>query len=107
MYYPIIDKLKEIMADITSVKEKEPLTIIGTMTSINGGTWLGDWNNIVNAFVDNKPVYFKLQVADTTVFTPIISLSNTYASSCNMYINNLLAYGTISNDGTFAITPLN
>ena len=106
MYYPIIDKLKEIMTDITSVKDKEPLVIIGTITSPSGGTWSGEWNDIVSAFSDNKPIYFKLQAGTITLFVPVISLSNNSASSSILYFNNMMVYGSLSNSGTFVLNPV-
>lgn len=106
MYYPIIDKLKEVMTDITSVKDKEPLVIEGTITSQTGGTWSGDWNNIARAFLDNKPVYFKVQVGTNTYFLPVISIANTSASSSILYFNNMMVYGSIVRDGTFALNPI-
>ena len=106
MYYPIIDKLKEVMADITSVKEKEPLTIIGTLTDINRGIWTGDWNDISNAFSTNKPVYFKILENNTTLFVPVIVLTNTSASSGLLYFHNTTVVGIISNNGTFVVNPI-
>lgn len=106
MYYPIIDKLKEVMADITSVKEKEPLVIVGTITSLTGGTWAGEWNDIVSAFSDNKPIYFKVQAGTSTLYVPVISLSNTSASSSILYFNNMMVYGNVVNDGTFILSPV-
>lgn len=106
MYYPIIDKLKTLMTDIASVKEKEPLTIMGTITSVSGGTWTGDWNDIVTAFSDNKPIYFKVPTGTVTLFVPVISLSNTSASSGILYANNMMVYGSLSNNGTFKLNPV-
>ena len=106
MYYPIIDKLREIMTDITSVKEKEPLVIVGTITSLNGGTWEGEWNDIVSAFSDNKPIYFKVQTNTSTLYVPVIELSNTFASSSILYFNSRLLYGSVVNDGTFILSPV-
>lgn len=94
------------MADITSIKNKEPLVIVGTVTSVSGGTWAGDWNDIITAFLQNKPVYFKLQANDTTLFIPVISLSNTSASSSILYFNNMMVIGTISSSGTFVLRPV-
>lgn len=94
------------MADITSVKEKEPLVIVGTITQLNGGTWAGEWNDIVSAFSDNKPIYFKVQAGTTTLYVPVIELSNTFASSSILYFTNTMAYGSIVNDGTFILYPV-
>ena len=105
--YPIIDKLKEIMTDITSVKEKEPLVIVGTIASPTGGTWAGEWNDIITAFSDNKPIYFKVQSGTTTLFVPVISLiSNTLAFSGILYYNDRMVYGSLSNNGTFKLNPV-
>ena len=106
MYYPIIDKLKEVMTDITSVKDKEPLIIEGTITNQTSGTWSGEWNDIVTAFSDNKPIYFKIQAGTITLFVPVISSSNTSASSSILYFNNMMLYGSISNNGTFILNPV-
>ena len=94
------------MADITSVKNKEPLIIEGTITSPAGGTWSGEWNDIVTSFSDNKPIYFKVQAGTITLFVPVISLSNTSASSSILYFNNMMVYGSISNSGTFVLNPV-
>ena len=106
MYYPIIDKLKTLMTDIASVKEKEPLTIMGTITSVSGGTWTGDWNDIVTAFSINKPVYFKVQALDETLFVPVISLTNITASSSILHFNNMMVFGSIAKSGTFVLIPV-
>lgn len=106
MYYPIIDTLKKVMSDISSVKNKEPLIIEGTITSQTGGTWSGEWNKIAKAFSNNKPIYFKVQAGTLTLFIPVISLSNTSASSCILYFNNMMVYGSILNTGTFYLNPV-
>ena len=60
MYYPIIDKLKEIMTDITSVKEKEPLIINATINNdASGGTWQGDYDDIINSLINGRQVILK------------------------------------------------
>ena len=106
MYYPIIDKLKEIMTDITSVKEKEPLIIVGTMESPTGGSWAGNWIDIVNAFSNNKPVYFKIQTGTNTGFIPVITLENISAESSILYINNVMVYGKLNKSGNFSLVPI-
>ena len=87
MYYPIIDKLKEIMADLTSVKNKEPLIIEGTLTSQTGGTWQGTYSDILNALSNKRPVYFYVSVPGANVLTPIIIGTQEYATSGNFPFN--------------------
>lgn len=106
MYYPIIDKLKTLMTDIASVKSKEPLIIEGTITSQTGGIWVGEWNDIVNAFSDNKPVYFKIQVRAATFFIPVIEVNDQAAFSDILYFTNMMVYGSLSKSGTFVLNPV-
>ena len=102
MYYPIIDKLKEIMTDITSVKDKEPLVIEGTMTSTTGGTWSGEWTDIDSAFSNDRPIYFKVPGA----FVPIVVISNAAALSGPFYTGANLVIGQMNDNGTFVLNPV-
>ena len=106
MYYPIIDKLKEIMSDITSVKEKEPLIIVGTATSDAGGTWVGNWNDIVSAFNANKPVYFTITDSNSKFLIPVVGIHSDNAESGIIYFNQMMAYGQIIYNNTFYLLPI-
>ena len=106
MYYPIIVKLKEIMADLTSVKDKEPLIIEGTATSQGGGTWTGNWSDIVSASNANKPVYFSITLVNNKFLIPVVVVGSDRAESGIIYINNMLAYGQISDNNTFYLWPI-
>lgn len=110
MYYPIIDKLKEIMTDITSVKEKEPLVIVGTATSATGGTWTGNYSDINEAFSMNRMVLFKSGVASDVVLVPVVQYSPTVSASSlfSFRVSGkvLTAFGTIFPDNTFNISVI-
>lgn len=106
MYYPIIDKLKEVMTDLTSVKDKEPLIIIGTVTSQGGGTWAGNWNDIVSAFNTNKPVYFSITVSDNKFLIPVVVIHSASAESGIIYFNSMTVYGQIQSDNDFYLLPI-
>lgn len=103
MYYPIIDKLKELMADITSVKDKEPLIIEGTLTTQTGGTWSGSYSDILSAS-GNKPIYFKIIMpTGDEFFIPIVLINDSNAVSCMIAVDNSPAEGIIYSDNTFSI----
>ena len=106
MYYPIIDKLKEVMTDIKSVKEKEPLVIEGTITSQSGGTWVGNWSDVVSAFNTNKPVYFSVTIGSNKYLIPVISVGSRSADSGIIYFNQMLAYGQIASNNVFYLYPI-
>ena len=107
MYYPIIDKLKEVMAELTSVKEKEPLIIEGTLTSATGGTWTGNYSDISSAFSNNKQVLFKIVVQGETALVPIIDYNTGFSTSvCFPFKvggSVVITYGAIIADNTFAL----
>lgn len=105
MYYPIIDKLKAVMMDLTSVKEKEPLVIEGTVTSETGGIWVGNWSDITHAFEINKPVYFTITFDDNKYLTPVVSIGSVSAGSCVFYLNQMV-YGNMLKNNVFYITEV-
>lgn len=103
MYYPIIDKLKEVMADITSVKEKEPLVIEGTLTTQTAGIWDGNYSDILSAF-GNRPIYFKLITpTGDKFFIPLVQINNTFAYSCLLTLFNVDSFGKLRSDNTFEL----
>ena len=103
MYYPIIDKLKEVMADIISVKEKEPLVIEGTLTTQTNGIWEGNYSDILSAF-GNRPVYFKMIMpTGDTFFIPLVQINNTSVYSCLLVAFNVSSFGVLYSDNTFEL----
>ena len=106
MYYPIIDKLKEIMTDITSVKDKEPLVIDGTVTDQSSGTWAGNWNDIVSAFNINKPVYFSITDINNKYLIPVVAIRSNLAVSGILYSNSMMVYGVMQSNNNFYLLPI-
>ena len=107
MYYPIIDKLKTLMTDIASVKEKEPLVIVGTMTSTTGGTYTGNYSDIAEAFSINRQVLFKVAVQGDTLLIPIFDYNSGFSVSVCFPFNAdggvVFAYSTIEANNSFTL----
>ena len=102
MYYPIIDKLKDVMAEIGQGGGGGQLVIQGTLTSSTEGTWIGTFSDIQTSIDNNIPVYVKMPDSGTTVFLMVTNLfPNTMAMCpygseyCILYPNNTIVIETI------------
>ena len=106
MYYPIIDKLKDVMAEI-SQGGGGSLVIDGTPGSGSplNGTYNSDLLTINNSMVNGTPVFFRYTLGHALFMIPIIS--------CPVGGNEGVAYGAtakaegstlnvnLNSDGTF------
>lgn len=91
------------MSDISSVKDKEPLIIEGTLTGQTDGTWTGNYLDVFSAF-GNKPVYFKIIAPSGDMFSiPIVQINNLTAYSCLLGFGASSAIGVVYPDNTFSI----
>ena len=126
MYYPIIDKLKEVMSnlteqqdDIVGLKATKPFFIDGTITNMSSydGTWQGQWMDVLTAIRDGNPVYFRIRQTIPNTFefninVPVVASGKlgtgdpTDAVTSYAHINNETVYIRIKNDNTYNTIPV-
>ena len=126
MYYPIIDKLKEIMSnlteqqdDIVGLKATKPFFIDGTITDMTSysGTWQGQWMDVLTAIRDGHPVYFRIRqtipnTAEFNINVPVVvsvkqgTGDPTNAITSYAYINSKTVFMRIDNTNKFYTIPV-
>lgn len=108
MYYPIIDKLKQVMEEIGQ-SGGGALIIDGTSGGVSplNGTYNSDLLTINNSMVNGTPVFFRYNLG-ATLLIPIVycfvDANDGGAYGATVKLNDSTLNVTLNPDGTFVMS---
>lgn len=98
MYYPIIDKLKDVMEEIGQ-GGASAYVFDGTRSSnLTSGTWTGDFSRILSDLENGLFPVLRLHVGNTTILYQIYSGRSTDANGLSTSFD--LSYVQVKPNGT-------